>query len=439
MGFSKPLYNLPVLITLTIGTSVLTACFVFWQLWTLLPVILLLLVLVVIRLCKLYSHNTKKITLMLDAINNNDYTFKYVTDGYNNDDSMISKSLNRITQILFQAKAEVVQREKYYELILNNVRTGIIVVDEDGNIYQSNREALRLLGISILTHVKQLKKADSSLADTVKKIHAGEKLQVSFSNERGMTNLSIHASDILLKEKHLKIIAINDINNEMEDKEIDSWIRLIRVLTHEIMNAITPITSLSNTLLSMEGNISEDVRDGLQTISTTGKGLISFVESYRKFTHVPTPQPSLFYLDRFLKRMVQLAQYHDKSSNIKFLTDVQPDDMILYADENLISQVILNLLKNATQAIGNEKQDGWIRLKAYCNEEEDIIIEVSNNGPTIPKEEAENIFIPFFTTKENGSGIGLSISRQIMRVSGGSLTLKNPSSTTPYTTFVLKF
>lgn len=439
MGFSKPLYNLPVLITLTIGTSVLTACFVFWQLWTLLPVILLLLVLVVVRLCKLYSHNTKKITLMLDAINNNDYTFKYVTDGYNNDDSMISKSLNRITQILFQAKAEVVQREKYYELILNNVRTGIIVVDDDGNIYQSNREALRLLGISILTHVKQLKKADSSLADTVKKIHAGEKLQVSFSNERGMTNLSIHASDILLKEKHLKIIAINDINNEMEDKEIDSWIRLIRVLTHEIMNAITPITSLSNTLLSMEGNISEDVRDGLQTISTTGKGLISFVESYRKFTHVPTPQPSLFYLDRFLKRMVQLAQYHDKSSNIKFLTDVQPDDLILYADENLISQVILNLLKNAIQAIGNEKQDGWIRLKAYCNEEEDIIIEVSNNGPTIPKEEAENIFIPFFTTKENGSGIGLSISRQIMRVSGGSLTLKNPSSTTPYTTFVLKF
>lgn len=439
MGFSKPLYNLPVLITLTIGTSVLTACFVFWQLWTLLPVILLLLVLVVVRLCKLYSHNTKKITLMLDAINNNDYTFKYVTDGYNNDDSMISKSLNRITQILFQAKAEVVQREKYYELILNNVRTGIIVVDDDGNIYQSNREALRLLGISILTHVKQLKKADCSLADTVKKIHAGEKLQVSFSNERGMTNLSIHASDILLKEKHLKIIAINDINNEMEDKEIDSWIRLIRVLTHEIMNAITPITSLSNTLLSMEGNISEDVRDGLQTISTTGKGLISFVESYRKFTHVPTPQPSLFYLDRFLKRMVQLAQYHDKSSNIKFLTDVQPDDLILYADENLISQVILNLLKNAIQAIGNEKQDGWIRLKAYCNEEEDIIIEVSNNGPTIPKEEAENIFIPFFTTKENGSGIGLSISRQIMRVSGGSLTLKNPSSTTPYTTFVLKF
>lgn len=439
MGFSKPLYNLPVLITLTIGTSVLTACFVFWQLWTLLPIILLLLVLVVIRLCKLYSHNTKKITLMLDAINNNDYTFKYVTDGYNNDDSMISKSLNRITQILFQAKAEVVQREKYYELILNNVRTGIIVVDDDGNIYQSNREALRLLGISILTHVKQLKKADCSLADTVKKIHAGEKLQVSFSNERGMTNLSIHASDILLKEKHLKIIAINDINNEMEDKEIDSWIRLIRVLTHEIMNAITPITSLSNTLLSMEGNISEDVRDGLQTISTTGKGLISFVESYRKFTHVPTPQLSLFYLDRFLKRMVQLAQYHDKSSNIKFLTDVQPDDLILYADENLISQVILNLLKNAIQAIGNEKQDGWIRLKAYCNEEEDIIIEVSNNGPTIPKEEAENIFIPFFTTKENGSGIGLSISRQIMRVSGGSLTLKNPSSTTPYTTFVLKF
>ena len=241
-----------------------------------------------------------------------------------------------------------------------------------------------------------------------------------------------------LKERHVRIIALNDINNEMDEKEIDSWIRLTRVLTHEIMNSITPITSLSDTLLSLHKQMDEDIRDGLEVISSTGKGLISFVESYRKFTHIPTPQPSLFYVNRFAERMVQLARFHNPCPNIDIKVDIRPDDLILYADENLISQVVLNLLKNAMQAIGTEQADAWILFKAYSNEEENVIIEISNNGPLIPIEEAEHIFVPFFTTKEKGSGIGLSISRQIMRLSGGSLELKVTPSTR-YTTFMLTF
>ena len=241
-----------------------------------------------------------------------------------------------------------------------------------------------------------------------------------------------------LQEKHVRILAINDINSELDDKEIDSWIRLTRVLTHEIMNSVTPITSLSDTLLSIHEDADSEIRNGLEVISTTGKSLISFVESYRKFTHIPTPEPSLFYVQKFAERMTNLARHHNNFPNITININIEPADLIVYADEKLITQVVLNLLKNAMQAIGSGQPDGLIELKAYCNPDESVIIEVSNNGPTIPPEEAEHIFVPFFTTKEGGSGIGLSISRQIMRLSGGSIALKsNPAINK--TSFILTF
>lgn len=236
----------------------------------------------------------------------------------------------------------------------------------------------------------------------------------------------------------MRILAINDINSELDDKEIDSWIRLTRVLTHEIMNSVTPITSLSDTLLSIHEDADSEIRNGLEVISTTGKSLISFVESYRKFTHIPTPEPSLFYVQKFAERMTNLARHHNNFPNITININIEPADLIVYADEKLITQVVLNLLKNAMQAIGSGQPDGLIELKAYCNPDESVIIEVSNNGPTIPPEEAEHIFVPFFTTKEGGSGIGLSISRQIMRLSGGSIALKsNPAINK--TSFILTF
>ena len=223
-------------------------------------------------------------------------------------------------------------------------------------------------------------------------------------------------------------------NVVVAEAETDAWQKLIRVLTHEIMNSVTPITSLCDTLLSMSEDKDEEISHGLQTISTTGKGLLSFVESYRQFTRIPAPEPSLFYVKAFIERMIELARHQNPCDTICFHTEISPADLILYADENLIAQVVINLLKNAIQAIGSQP-DGRIELRAYCNDMEEIWIEIKNNGPEIPSEIAEHIFIPFFTTKENGSGIGLSISRQIMRLSGGSLTLLREKETT----FILKF
>lgn len=386
----------------------------------------------------LFKRNAQKVAFMFDAIDNSDYAFQYATRGRSSNDKLVSESLNRITQILFQAKADAVQKEKYYELIMNSVNTGIIVLDDTGNIFQTNNEALRLLGLSVFTHVKQLARIDDKLQQTINSIRPGDKHQISFVNERGTVNLSIRVSEMTLQDKHVRILAINDINSELDDKEIDSWIRLTRVLTHEIMNSITPITSLSDTLLSLHEEADKDIREGLEVISTTGKTLISFVESYRKFTHIPTPEPSLFYVRKFAERMINLVRHHNNYPNISINIHIEPDDLIVYADENLISQVVLNLLKNGMQAIGNEQPDGQIELKAYCNPDESVVIEVSNNGPLIPPEEAEHIFVPFFTTKESGSGIGLSISRQIMRLSGGSIVLKS-NPVINKTTFVLTF
>lgn len=386
---------------------------------------------------QLYRRNLRKVSFMFDAVDNNDYAFHYATARHATEERIINESLNRILQILLQAKADAKEREKYYEMIMNSVNTGIVVINEKGFVLQQNSESLRLLGLPVFTHIRQLERIDEKLAERFTDLQPGEKYHLSFRNERGAVNLSIRVSETVLKGERVKLIAMNDIHGEMEDKEVDTWIRLTRVLTHEIMNSVTPITSISSTLLSRHDEMKEELRNGLELISDTGKGLISFVESYRRFTHIPTPQPTLFYVGRFIERMTQLASHHH-ASHIAIQTDIRPDDLILYADEDLIGQVVLNLLKNAIQAIGPDHPDGQIMVRASCNSNESIVIEISNNGPVIPPEEAEHIFTPFFTTKEGGSGIGLSVARQIMRLSGGSISLKS-NAPNHQTTFVLLF
>ena len=383
---------------------------------------------------KLYRRHTQKVLFLLDAIENNDASIHFSEHEDIPDNRIVNQALNRVASILYNVKSETAQQEKYYELILDCINTGILVLNDAGAVYQKNNEALRLLGLEVFTHVSQLSRIDANLMGLFAHCRPGDKLQTRLSNERGTVNLSIRVSDITIRQEHFRILALNDINNELDEKEIDSWIRLTRVLTHEIMNSVTPITSLSDTLLTLiqgseelkaksesissDKETADEIRNGLHTISTTGKGLLSFV------------------VKGFINRMVELARHQYPDSHITFHSHITPDDLILYADENLISQVLINLLKNAIQAIEAAGiPEGIITLNAYCNENEAVLIEVSNNGPAIPPEVAEHIFIPFFTTKEGGSGIGLSISRQIMRLSGGSLSLHLGKETT----FVLKF
>ena len=392
--------------------------------YKLIIIIVLLLVAVVgyIRLYRHYRRNIKKVTFLFDAIDNGDFSFSFSTEKGFKEDKILNLSLNRIKLFLQHTREEQMEREKYYEQILNAVDTGILVVDSHDNILQHNQAALRLLDTDVLTHMNQVK---GKLKDE---------------------HLAKHETQAMLKDKHVRIIALSDVSHELSNQEVDSWIKLIRVLTHEIMNTITPVTSLSETLLTRVTE-DKDLKQGLETIHKTGTELLAFVNNYRRFTHVPQPQPALFYVEPFLERMAMLCNHEVEIS-------VTPKDLLVYTDESLLSHVVTNLLKNAVEAFNGQeklsternKQDGneqgrnkqecrsadlqsvaskkaFIRLKAYANTQESIIIDVSNNAGLIPEDVASHIFIPFFTTKPEGSGIGLSLSRQIMRVSGGSLSL----------------
>ena len=361
--------------------------------YKLIIIIVLLLVAVVgyIRLYRHYRRNIKKVTFLFDAIDNGDFSFNFPTEKRFKEDKILHQSLNRIKLFLQHTREEQMDREKYYEQILNAVDTGILVVDSHDNILQHNQAALRLLDMDVLTHMNQVK---GKLKDE---------------------HLSKHETQAMLKDKHVRIIALSDVSHELSNQEVDSWIKLIRVLTHEIMNTITPVTSLSETLLTRVTE-DKDLKQGLETIHKTGTELLAFVNNYRRFTHVPQPQPALFYVEPFLERMAMLCN-HDVE------IEVSPKDLLVYADESLLSHVVTNLLKNAVEAFKEKEKLSFIRLQAYANVQESIIIDVSNNAGLIPEDVASHIFIPFFTTKPEGSGIGLSLSRQIMRVSGGSLSL----------------
>ncbi len=371
-----------------------------------------------VHLYRRYRRNIRKVSFMFDAIDNVDFSFKFPTTDVSRDDKLINTSLNRIKLILERARDEAVEREKYYERIINSVDTGIIVVDERGNVLQQNDAALRLIGISVLTHVDHLKRVSDDLRKHIMNILPGEKRHVTYNNERGEVSLSLRAAQTVLKGRSVRLIAISDINSELDDNELDSWIKLIRVLTHEIMNTVTPITSLSETLLHKSDG---EIHHGLEVINKTSNELITFVDNYRKFSHVPTPVPTLFYVKPFIERMQQLTGQQTAGRKITITTDINPDDLIVYADESLIGHVVTNIMKNAVQAVDD---GGNISVRAYCDDKEAVIIDITNDGPMIPEDVARHIFVPFFTTKKDGSGIGLSISKQIMHLSGGTMTLK---------------
>jgi len=411
-----------ILLPMTVAFAVSATVSLMERNWLFTVVTVALFLLSSYQLILLYRVHDKKILFMLDALENNDNAFHFPENEGTVQNRTINNALNRVTRILRNVKAETAQQEKYYELILNCVTTGIVVLNNKGDIYQKNKEALRLLGFTIFTHVRQLSKIDDELMEKVTACTAGDKWQTSFNNERSTVNISFRVSEITIRNEHFRVLALNDINSELDEREIDSWIRLIRVLTHEIMNAVTPISSISETLQLLSIAKDEELQRGLQTINATGKGLLSFVESYRKFTRIPTPEPSLFYVKEFIDRMIELTRHQQNCKNIYFSSNVHPSDLILYADENLISQVVINLMKNAIEAIGSQ-ENGKITIRSWCNKAEEVHIEIRNNGTPILPEIAEHIFIPFFTTKQNGNGIGLSLSKQIMRLSGGSITL----------------
>lgn len=377
--------------------------------------------------------NSGRIRFLSEAVAGGDFSFSFPEDDRRHSDRVMAESLNRIREMLERTRQETIDKERYYALILESVRTGIVAYDEQGFVTQTNSAALSLFGLPVLTHLRQLDRVSEELADVLLVSAEGDTRTITLHDGEIPRQLSLNISQSRIQERNIRVMAVNDIHNELDNKEIDSWMSLTRVLTHEIMNALSPVTSLSESLRALVSDKDSELYKGLDVIHSTGKSIEGFVESYRQFTHIPTPSPTLFYVKKLIDQTIRLMQGMSENREVEFRCSVEPEDMLLYADESLVGRVLGNLLKNAVEALGEGR--GWVEVRAFLNEREDVVMEVSDSGPVIVPEVEERLFIPFFTTKEGGSGIGLSISRQIMRLSGGTLTLR----TKPHTTFVMTF
>lgn len=356
-----------------------------------------------------------KVAYMLDALEDKELNFRF--DERRLAGRKFNRTLNRLRNIFDKERHEIIEQEKYFGLMLDHVKTGVVVIEQDGRVNYCNRTALNLLGIATFGHIRQLRTVSESLYNAFLTVTDAAEERASYYNESGKMTISLTASAATIGKMEVRVVAFNDISSEIAENEQESWSKLIRVLTHEIMNTVTPIASLSETLLTFEG-VNEEVRTGLDTISQSSRGLIKFVDSYRNLTRVAPPVKKAFYFKELAERVINLTREQALMSGVQCSYVEKSEDIILYADEGQITQILINLVKNAIQADAKK-----VEITAEINLSEHIIINVFNDGSPISKESQEEIFVPFFTTKQEGTGIGLSLSRQIMRLHNGTLAL----------------
>lgn len=388
------------------------------------------------------KHLKDKTTYMLDALEDNETNFRFNEDrlwgrGFN-------QALNRLHRLFDKERNNISEQERYYGQMLDHVRTGVIVLDQL-HVNYCNQAARALLGLHSFRNLNQLDDLYPNLGKTFASLSCNSEQRATFSTDRGERTITMAATEALIKGKTVKIVAFNDISSDIAENEELAWARLIRVLTHEIVNTITPISSLSD-MLSQDiaaAQLSPDepayrqldmqeLASGLQTISTSAKGVIKFVNTYRNLTKVPVPVKTAFYLRDLVDRVLQLTakQVAEVGAECSFVE--LTEDILLYADENQIAQILVNLVTNALQAEATK-----ITITAMIDEADAVIIDVTNNGLAITPESQKQIFIPFFSTKPEGSGIGLSLSRQIMRQHNGTIHLAR--SNNQETVFTLIF
>lgn len=369
-----------------------------------------------------------KIDFMSDALDSGESAFRYSEDQWS--DRRLNKSLNRLRAIFEAEKTDIRERERYFGIMLDHVQSGVIVIDGD-RIDYSNIIARGFLGMSDISSLRQIERLSPELANAFRSASETES-RASLISERGTVQFSISACESRLHGKDVSIVTFNDITREMENNESESWTRLIRVLTHEIMNTVTPIASLSSALSqNLADYDAEDVRSALGTIASSSEGLISFVQSYRSLTHIAAPVRKAFYLKDLVNDSVTIAQTNWPSASVSY--HELSEDIILYADFGQISQVMNNLIKNAVQAGASE-----IDITASIDKRERTVIKVANNGEPISETGKEQIFVPFYTTKgDSGTGVGLSLCRQIIRLNGGTINLTSSTAESTVFTIVL--
>ena len=398
----------------------------------------------VIFLIRYVNQINTKIAYFFNAIENEDFNLHIPEDKNVKSFKNLHQSLNRINKLIQDTYLVKQSQELFYQEILKQINIGIITFTEEGHIFFSNSTAEHLLNYSPLNHIKQLKQVDKKLYEFISNLETSSQRLFELTNEREQIQLSVKSTILQTTDHKLYLVVIQDIYKELEEKETDSWIKLIRVLTHEIMNSIAPISSISESILKYykddsnvisidelnEQHLKSTVK-GLEVIGDQVVNLTSFVDSYRTLLNIPKPNKEIIQIKLLFDNLLLLINPEESTINIE--VSVIPENLELFIDKKQIIQILLNLSKNAIQSV-KTKKNGIIKIIAGIEKQGKKFIKVTDNGPGIEPELLDKIFVPFFTTKNNGTGIGLSISKQILRLHDGTIKVKSiPNKETSFT------
>lgn len=387
------------------------------------------------------NRTNKKLAFFFSAVRNEETSLFFPQGiGFSNE-KLLNKSLNDLNTRLKNARINIELQEKFYQSLMEKINTGIISFSENGVVEFTNPEVKRMFDLDQISHISRLSVIDIKLVELLEKIKSGEQKRINVKVDQKLLSLAVHAQSLIIQQREIKIVTLQDIKSELDIHEMDSWQKLIRILNHEIMNSVAPITSLSNTISrfykSGEEQVSPDlvtpriISDtirGLNIIEDHGRGLIRFVESYRSLTQLPKPEFIRVNIVEFFERVTILINSYIESDcdlvrNRPLITSIiNPEDLTLMADDKLLAQVFINVMKNSLDVFKKTEQGDKIILKGAKTNDGRIILSVQDNGPGMDAETTEKIFIPFFTTKESGSGIGLSLSREIIRLHNGNIS-----------------
>jgi len=408
---------------------------------------ILLVTLQIIDLIRYVERTNRKLISFLDSINYNDFTVTFSDNNPGSSFLALNKAFNNVLTEFRKSRVEKEEHYNYLQTIVQHISIGIIVFLHSGKVVLTNEALLKMIGLNSLRNLKELKHVNKDLPDSLQKLKSGEKTLVKLFLDDKVSQLSIFATEFKMQNEAYTLVSIQDISSELEEKEIESWQKLIRVLTHEIMNSITPISSLAQTvreimieenqeqiaLRPLEQDDVDNIANALNTIQRRSQGLLNFVELYRNLTRIPRPNFRYVSVKELVLRVRQLMLPRFEKDNIRFHLLIDPEQLMLTIDPDLIEQVMINLLLNACDAIKDIEQS-WIKLEAILNNNGRVTIEIKDNGSGITPDLMDKIFMPFFTSKRDGSGIGLSLSRQIMHLHKGTISVKsNPGNGATFT------
>jgi two-component system, NtrC family, nitrogen regulation sensor histidine kinase NtrY len=400
----------------------------------------------VFSLIRYVERTNRDLARFFRSIRYEDFAQGYRDEGLGPSFSELRAVLADVTAALRKTRAEKEENAQYLQTVVQHVGLGLLVFQPDGTVELINAAAKQLLRTPWLKTIAALRPRSEALVETLLRLAPKEQAFVKIEDEKEPLLLSLYAAEFRLHGREFKLVSLQNIHRELEEKEMEAWQKLIRVMTHEIMNSVTPISTLASTINDLvraqasdegdgpeEAETRRDIQLAAQTIEKRSRGLLHFVDAFRSLTLLPKPSPARFVLKDLLARVGRLMNAHLAEKNIAFSIQVEPEGLELDADPELIEQVLINLLLNARQAVEG-RPGAEIRVKGFLNERGRIIVQVIDNGPGIPPENIEKVFIPFYSTKTGGSGIGLSLSRQIMRLHKGTIHVHSePGQQTVFT------